>query len=295
MGIVMPAVIDLDEEARRLRLGGQPFALATVVRCVSPTSAKPGAKALVLADGTLHGWIGGGCAQPTVRRVAKRAMAEDRPLLVRIAPDLPVREDEGVLEFPMTCSSRGTLEIFVEPVIPKPALLVFGASPVALAIPPFAAQVGFAVSLACPGLTADAAPDAVQVVDGWTQDGLRADFAVVATQGLSDAAALRAAFDLQPRHLALVASPRKAAKLKTGLLDAGCDPARVDAISAPAGLEIGAVGAAEIALSIVAGLVAARRQAVTPAAGKGAATSAAAPPAEAQTCCGSRPKPGVAK
>ncbi|MFC4252962.1 XdhC family protein [Sinimarinibacterium flocculans] len=300
MGSFMPPGIDLDEEARRLRLGEQPFALATVVRCVAPTSAKPGAKALVLDDGTMHGWIGGGCAQPTVRRVAKRAIAEDRPFLVRIAPDLAVREDDGTLEFPMTCSSRGTLEIFVEPVVPKPALLVFGASPVALAIPPLAVQVGFAVTLACPGLTPDAAPQAVRVVDGWTQDGLHADFAVVATQGFSDAAALRAAFDLQPRHLALVASGRKAAKLKAGLLDAGGDPARVDSIDAPAGVEIGAVSAGEIALSIVAGLVAARRRTAPAVRAAKAekvvdAGSPAAPDAGAHDCCGAAPKPGAAR
>lgn len=288
----MNADTDLIEQMQALRRDAQPFAMVTVVRCKAPTSAKPGAKALVLADGSIHGWIGGGCAQPTVRRIARRAIDEGKPFLLRLTPEGNAAEEENFVECAMSCSSQGTLEIFVEPILPQAGLLVFGASPVALAIAPFAARVGFTVALACPGIGRVTLPDASEVIDGWGAPATigRIDFIVVATQGAGDEAALAAAVALAPRHLALVASPRKAAMLKTGLLDAGCDPQQVEAIVSPAGVDIAAVGAEEIALAIVAGLVRARRQPATAAAPAAAvsveAVAVAALAAPASCCSG---------
>ncbi|MEW5891066.1 MAG: XdhC family protein [Pseudomonadota bacterium] len=263
----MTQEIDILEQSLAMRAQGRPFALATVVRCTPPTSAKPGAKALILPCGHISGWIGGGCVQPTVKRVAKRAIEEDKTYLVRIAPDGQSVEDEHYLEFAMTCSSQGTLEILVEPILPQPWLLVLGKSPVARAIPFFAARVGFSVAVAFPGLEADAVPGANRVIDGWSlpPEIGRPVFVVVATQGERDEEALAAAAALNPRHLALVASEKKFIKLKIALLEGGTSPDMVRSISAPAGVDIGAVTAEEIALSVVAGLVRDRRTKATPA------------------------------
>ncbi len=107
---------------------GEAFVLATVVRCERPTSAKPGAKALVRADGTITGWVGGACAEPVVVREALRALRDGQPRFIGLvgegkrAPD----RTEGIFEYPMTCHSGGTLEIYVEPYLPKPLLLLIG-------------------------------------------------------------------------------------------------------------------------------------------------------------------------
>lgn len=279
----MTSELDVLEHSLALRARGQAFALATVVRCAAPTSAKPGAKAVILPCGQITGWIGGGCAQPTIQRVARRAIEEGKAYLVRIAPDGQPLEDAHYLEFAMTCSSQGSLDIFVEPVLPKPWLLVLGHSPVARAIPPLAARVGFRVALAFPGLgdgpppglgdssppgLGDSSPpglvadaDADCIIDGWAlpPEIGRPDFVVVASQGERDEEALAAALALGPRHLALVASAKKAAKLKAALLSSGHDASALAAIHAPAGVEIGAISAEEIALSVVAELVRTRR------------------------------------
>jgi xanthine dehydrogenase accessory factor len=250
------------ETAASLRRAGKPFALATVVRCDNPTSAKPGAKAIIEPDGTLHGWIGGGCAQPAVVKAAKKALREGRPYLVHISPDTEEVVEEGVLDFGMRCHSGGTLDIFIEPMTARPRLLVIGASPVAQALSELAPRVGFAVVAAFPGAERRFFPDADQVLDGFDLAPGNigpADFVVVATQGGKDEDGLEAALSTEAFSIALIASRRKAAKLKQYLMVRGHPRARVEAISAPAGLDIGAVTPTEIALSILADLIKLRR------------------------------------
>src|SRR5437879_214255 len=123
---------DLLALAAELERRGEPFALATVVRCERPTSAKPGAKALVREDGTVSGWVGGACAEPVVVREALNALRDGQPRLIGLFGDggrSPGRT-EGMLEYPMTCHSGGTLEIYVEPYLPKPLLVLVGRGPV---------------------------------------------------------------------------------------------------------------------------------------------------------------------
>ena len=107
--------------------------LATVVRCDPPTSAKPGDKAVITADGQLRGWIGGSCSEPLVRREALHALAEGTPRLVKIVPAEEVRSSRrrGELTMATTCPSGGALDIFIEPQLPRPLLLVFGETPAA--------------------------------------------------------------------------------------------------------------------------------------------------------------------
>jgi xanthine dehydrogenase accessory factor len=260
------------EHAAELKNRGVPFVLATVVRCESPTSAKPGAKGIVDTEGRISGWIGGGCAQPAVIAAARKALADGQPRLIRISPAKGGLTEEGIQDFSMTCHSGGTLDIFLEPFALRPSLLVIGASPVALALAGLAERTGFDVFAAAPGADADLFPGARQVLDGTDLSGLTCGtpaFVVVATQGKRDEPSLEAALATGARYIACIASERKAAKLRTYLKERGHDSQRVDAVVAPAGVEIGAVTPEEIALSVVAGLVKARR------AGGGLAASAA--------------------
>ena len=272
------AVLD---KAARLKAAGASFALVTVVRAESPTSAKPGAKAVVTADGEIEGWIGGGCAQPVVIKVVKQVLQDGQARLIRISPDRGEVIEEGVMDFNMACHSGGTLDIFVDPVVARPALCIIGASPAAQALSVLARRTGFAVTAAFPGADHDLFPEADRVIDGFNELGAPS-FVVVATQGKRDEAGLEAALGTGAGYIAFVASERKADKLKQYLKERGHDASRVDAIVSPAGVEIGAVTPEEIALSVLAGVVQARRADVavaeTPAPVKAAAP---APQAEA--------------
>src|SRR5215467_7633655 len=125
---------------------GATFAVATVVRCLPPTSGKPGDKAIITADGKLWGWIGGGCAQPVVAKEALKALAEERPMLVRISPR-PDAPEEGIVDYTMTCHSGGALDIYIEPVLPRPHVVILGRSSVAQMLARLAATIGYAVSV----------------------------------------------------------------------------------------------------------------------------------------------------
>jgi xanthine dehydrogenase accessory factor len=250
------------ERAAELKSQGIPFVLATVVRCESPTSAKPGAKGIVDAEGTITGWIGGGCAQPAVIAVAKKALADGQPRLIRVSPVKGGQVEEGILDFGMICHSGGTLDIFLEPFAARPSLLIIGASPAAQALAGLAERTGYDVFVASAGADADSFPNARQVIDGTDLAALACgspDCVVVATQGKRDEAGLEAALGTGARYVAFIASERKAAKLRTYLRERGHDPVRVDAVVSPAGIEIGAVTPEEIALSVLAGIVKARR------------------------------------
>ncbi|MFM9106869.1 MAG: XdhC family protein, partial [Chloroflexota bacterium] len=132
--------------ASTLTADGSPFVLATVVRCENPTSAKPGQKAVILPDGTMHGWVGGSCAQPLVAREALLALADGQPRLMRLCPSAgDAASLPGLVEHRMTCHSGGTLEIFVEPMLPKPALCIVGDSPVASVLAALGPIVGYRV------------------------------------------------------------------------------------------------------------------------------------------------------
>jgi xanthine dehydrogenase accessory factor len=289
------AVLD---KAQELKASGTPFVLATVVRCESPTSAKPGAKALVTADGELVGWIGGGCAQPAVLDTAKKALKDGQARLIRVSPTKDGQVEAGIIDFGMTCHSGGTLDIFIDPVIARPALLIVGASPAAQTLGVLAHHAGFAVHAAFPGANAEMFPQAVQIIDGLELETLRCGvppMVVVATQGKRDEPGLEAALTTASPYIAFIASERKADKLRTYLKERGQDPARVDAIVSPAGIEIGAVTPEEIAVSVLAGLIQARRDeamtepmsAVNKRADMGHAQNAVSA-AQTGSCCGSQ-------
>jgi xanthine dehydrogenase accessory factor len=252
-------------QAARLQSADQPFALVTVLSAQAPTSGKAGDKAVVTPDGQIHGWIGGGCAQPAVIKTVRRALLDGQPRKIRIAPsDESAERDLGdVLEFGMACHSGGTLELFIDPVMPSATLTVVGDSPVARALVGLAPRVGLRVAVVSQGAQVADFPDADTVLDSdeaaAVSARLSSPFVVVATQGRRDLQGLKAALALQPQGLWFVASARKAAVLLETLVASGEDPADVARIVAPAGEFIGAQTPEEIALSVLTSVVAVRR------------------------------------
>ncbi len=255
------------ETALKLQREQQAFAWVTVLHAQAPTSARPGDKAIVLADGSFHGWVGGGCAQPAVVKTARLAISDGQARTIRIAPAevSAERSLNDVLEFGMACHSGGTLELFVDPILPAQRLTVVGDSPVARALLALAPRVGFEVSLVAHAANPGDFPDAHRVFDNDDAANLvpahgRSDWVVVASQGRRDIEGLKAALALRPDCTWFVASARKAGVLKDSLVAAGQNPEQVAAIVAPAGQIVGARTPEEIALSVLAAVVGRRRQ-----------------------------------
>ena len=263
-----PEVLDL---AAQLKAAEESFVLATVVRTVSVTAAKAGAKAIIRPDGSIvAGWIGGGCARGAVLKAAREALADGCPRMVSVQPENLLTElgvkageiREGVKFASNMCPSKGTMDIFVEPVLPHPSLIVLGASPVALSLAAQARTLGYHVTLAAPAADLVAAPEVDMLIDSF-QLGMLAEakrFVVVSTQGKGDEAALRAAVSTEAIYHAFVGSRRKMMSLRDKLIADSADPAALDRVKAPAGLDLGAITPEEIAMSILAEITVARRR-----------------------------------
>jgi xanthine dehydrogenase accessory factor len=253
--------------------------MATVVSVTRPTSARPGARGIVHPDGRIEGWVGGSCAQPIVVKEALRAIADGQPRLLRISKELPsdARRGDGVVEYLMTCHSGGTLEIHVEPVLPSPALWVAGTTPIAIALVELGSTAGFAVTLVDPIAAAEDFP-AARVISGADLGGLdpgARPYVVIATQGQWDEEALAAVLRRDVAYVGLVASPTRAIAVRAWLREeAGLPDDRLAALRAPAGMDLGAETAAEVALSILAELVQVRRGRASFVASPGPATHA---------------------
>jgi xanthine dehydrogenase accessory factor len=248
---------------------------------VAATAAKAGAKAVILPDGTIsEGWIGGGCARAAVLKAAKDALADGQSRLVSVQPpdDLdeqgikPGDERRGVRFAQNMCPSQGTMDIFVEPVLPQPQVVICGASPVAVAVAELAGRIGFAVTVCAPAAEQPSFEAADRRIEGYALpvDRPGARYVVVSTQGRGDEAALLAALAVDADYVAFVGSRRKADALKANLAARGVAPDRLARLKAPAGLDLGAITPDEIALSILAEIVAVRR-------GKGVRGTAPAP------------------
>jgi xanthine dehydrogenase accessory factor len=249
---------------------GEPFVLATVVRTVAATAAKAGAKAVILPDGTIsEGWIGGGCARAAVLKAAKDALSDGQSRLVSLQPpdllaDRGVEtgdEQEGVRFAKNMCPSQGTMDIFVEPVLPRPQVVICGSSPVAVAVADLAKRTGFAVTICAPAAEQPAFGDADRRIEGYALpvDEAAARYVVVSTQGRGDEAALLAALAVDADYVAFVGSRKKAEALKATLAKRGVGAERLAKLKAPAGLDLGAITPDEIAISILAEIVAVRR------------------------------------
>ena len=237
------------------------FALATVVRREPPSSARVGDSAVVTPDGEFHGWLGGSCTRPAVIREALAAIADGAPRLIGIVrdPDSLSQPRAGLTVFPMACHSGGSVEIYIEPLLPARRLLVFGVSPTARALARLAAVLGYRVEAVDPEASEALFPEASRVVTddgsieppGPGQDAARC-CAVVATLGQRDEEAAWAATRLKPGYVGVVASRKRFGQLRETLAGRGATPEELDLIANPAGLDIGAETPEEIALSILA-------------------------------------------
>lgn len=248
---------DMATLAQEMRARGEPFAIATVIRTLGATAAKPGAKALLDGEGTiLQGWIGGGCVRGALVKAVKRALQDGTPQLVSLHPQDLLDEKgltsgdsvDGVRFARNGCPSKGSMDIFVELILPLPELVIYGDAPVAQSLARLAEQFQWAVTIGDP----EASPLALS--QGETR------MIVVASQGKGDLACLKQALETSADFVAFVGSHRKFAALSETLIGRGVARADLDRIQAPAGLAIGAVTPDEIALSILAQLTQVRRR-----------------------------------
>jgi xanthine dehydrogenase accessory factor len=250
-------------KATELLAKGEPFAVAEVVRYQPPISGKPGNKAIIFSDGKMWGWIGGGCAQPVVAKEALKALGDGQPRLIRISPS--ASPEEGIVDYNMTCHSGGTLDIFIEPVLPKPQILILGRSPIARTLAAIATTVGYTVLVAAPGADRESFLGAELVQANFDLKEMNITpqtLVVVSTQGEGDEEALETALNTSAAYIALVASKKKAGKVLDYLKERGLGTETVNRVKAPAGLDIQASSPEEIAVSILAEIIQVRRTGV---------------------------------
>jgi xanthine dehydrogenase accessory factor len=236
----MDVLAEMDELTR----GGQAFALATVVWRQPPSSSQPGARAIITADGELRGWIGGACAEPVVVREAQRVIAEGtaRLLLLGTPDQFGGAVPDGMTVIPISCQSEGALEIYIEPVLPVPHLVIIGVSPMVRTLASLAGALGWRTDLVQgPDFSADSADERSMIV--------------VATQGHDDEDVLARAVAARPAYLGLVGSRRRGATVLGYLADLGVPQDELDRVRVPAGLDLGKTTHQEIAVAILAELV----------------------------------------
>jgi xanthine dehydrogenase accessory factor len=233
----------LVRRAEQLAQRGEPFSTATVVRVQRPTSAKPGNVALVLADGTIEGFVGGDCAEQSVREYALRALESGEPLLLRVVP-FGGDEERGVVTVQNPCLSGGMIEVFIEPTVPAPRVLVEGDTPIVHALLRIGPELGL---------------DMLGVVGGEFEPQPGDLALVVAGHGREELPALRKGLEAELPYVGLVASPRRGVGVLGELKSDGVQQVLLDRIDTPAGLDIAARTPEEIALSILAKIVEVRR------------------------------------
>lgn len=232
---------DVFDEWAELRARQEPFVLATVVAYKSPQSARPGSRAIIRNDGSISGWVGGGCVQPIVLREAQQTLQTGHPKLLSISPDTQDDAWEGVKSYRMTCEGGGSLEIYLEPFLPKPELLIIGNSPVAESLARLGEMLDFKV-ITDPSLVNEST------------------YVVVATMGNGDEEGLMAVLGSKPKYFGLVASEKKSKALFEYVREVGATDEQIEMIKCPAGVAIGAETMSEIALSVMAEIIQIRRE-----------------------------------
>jgi xanthine dehydrogenase accessory factor len=246
---------ELSRRSQELAAAREPFVTATVVRVQHPTSAQPGSVALVLADGTIEGYVGGSCAEQSVRAYSLVALERDEPVLLRIVPDpegdpadtegTAVTNEEGAVTVKNPCLSGGTIEVFLEPAPPAPRAVVVGETPIVAALQRIGPELGLEIVRS----------------DGHDPEPASGDLAViVAAHGRDELHALRRGLESGLPYVGLVASDKRGAGVLEELRADGVEGELLERIDVPAGLPIGSHTAGEIAVSILARLVSVRRQ-----------------------------------
>jgi xanthine dehydrogenase accessory factor len=239
---------DILEQAAELSRRGEEFALATVVWRQGPSSGQPGSRALITADGQVHGWIGGACAEPVVVRQARQVMADRQPKLLLLGDcgldHLSGRDDlpEGMVAVPISCQSEGALQVYIEPVVPTPHLVIVGRSPMAHTLADLATALGWRTEV-------HNGPDFSAAVVNTRS------IVVVATQGHGDEEAIEQAVSAFPAFVGVVASRKRGEALLGTLVDRGVPRNLLDRVRVPVGLDLGHTSHREIAVAILAELV----------------------------------------
>ncbi len=251
--------------ARELQDLGKPFVVATVVRAERPTSAKVGSKAIFTAEGILTGWVGGSCAEPTVRREARAALGDGRPRMLRLCPpeQLGQAPQEGVVEVALTCVSGGTLEIYLEPQLTEPHLVIVGHQATAQALVTIGQALGYPATVISPEASRDRFPDADRVLDHLDLSVIQftaGTYVVVASHGNYDEPALEAALRSEAPYVALIASQKRASAVRAELARAGLSEQQLARLRSPAGLDLGGSAPEELAVSILAEIIQFRRR-----------------------------------
>ena len=231
------------ERAVDLARSGEAFVLATVVWREGPTSGQHGARAIYTAGGDMYGWIGGACAEPVFIREARETLEAGVPRLLALGTserfgDLP----QGTTAVAMSCQSEGALQLYLEPVVPMPHLVVVGSSPLATTLADVAGSLDWHVEL----------------VDGPDfSEGLLSERSavVVATQGHGDEDLLVAVAKATPAYVGVIASAKRGASLRDHLIGQGVEESQVDAMRIPAGLDLGKTTHKEVAVAVLAELV----------------------------------------
>ncbi len=235
-----------------------PFATAIVVNRVVPSSGKPGDRAIIMRDGTMKGWIGGGCTRGIVLKEALLAIQQGKPRLVSITPDADKAVAKGVISYNMTCQSGGSVSVYIEPVLPKPHVLVIGRSHIGMALARLAKATGYRVTAVAEGADKEAYPTADVVVDGQKFDRnlvMPGTFTVVCTQGENDAEGLKQAIRSGSEYVAFVSSMRKANSIYRELMEQGVSMEELQKVKTPAGININAKLPDEVAISILAEII----------------------------------------
>jgi xanthine dehydrogenase accessory factor len=252
-----PGVLELAADLVRR---GRPFVLATVVWRRGPTSGRQGSKAVILPDGTVRGWLAGACAEPTVIAEARAAMADGNPRLLFLGPadELDGVLRSGVMTVPLACESEGALEVYLDPNLPPPHVVVIGRSPTADTIAALAHALEWRATIVDDEGSADH-PDGIPVIEELDLGGLGVDGAtavVVATQGHYDEQALEVALGTGAGYVGLIASRKRADAVRDYLRDRGVPESSLARVRAPAGLDLGEVEPGEIGVAVLAELVA---------------------------------------
>lgn len=237
---------------------GSNFAIAQVVDRIAPSSGKVGDKALILETGELIGWIGGGCVRGIVIKEALDVIKSKRYRRVRISPEGGTRSTATYKEYVMSCQSKGTLEVMIEPVIPQPELIVVGKSNIARKLVQMASAADFRVSVMATDADVQMFPSANSVldkVDFSTFKSLTNTYIIITTQGEDDELSVKKALQTSVNYVGFVASTKKSEDIKTYLADAGISEARVAELRSPVGLDINAKLASEVAISILAEVI----------------------------------------
>lgn len=237
---------------------GSNFAIAQVIDRIAPSSGKVGDKALVLDNGELIGWIGGGCVRGIVIKEALDVIKSKRYRRVRISPEGGTRETATYKEYVMSCQSKGTLEIMIEPVIPQPELIIVGKSNIARKLSLLAAAADFKVSVLASDADVQMFPTAYEVkdiVDFRSFKSVANTYIIVTTQGEDDELSVRKALQTAVKYVGFVASAKKAEDIRAYLADQGISAKRIAQLRSPVGLDINAKLASEVAISILAEVI----------------------------------------